>query len=109
MKLNSDIIVDLGLTAHAIERMGVRRLSEEEIASTILYGRSVYTRGADIYVVGRREVRMHARHGVDIAPLYGIHVVCASDTGSVITAYRNKSLRGLRPKRRGRQWGPATN
>ena len=79
------------------------------MARTLEHGRFVHVRGADIYVVGRREIKSVAEQGLDISDLHGLHVVCASDTGVVITAYRNRNLRGLRPRKRGGQWKTLAN
>lgn len=97
------------LTKHATERLPTRCIRGADVARTLEHGRSVHVRGAEIYVVGRREIKSVAEQGLDISDLHGLHVVCASDTGVVITAYRNRNLRGLRPRRRGRQWKPSFN
>lgn len=101
--------IEVRLTAHADERLNARGIRQSDVARTLEHGRFVHVRGADIYVVGRREIKLGSVQGLDIADLHGIHVVCASDSGVVITAYRNRNLRGLRPKRRGGPWRPCFN
>jgi len=101
--------IELRVSMHADERLNARGICATDLARTLEHGRSVHIRGADIYVVGRREIKDSGEHGVNIADLNGIHVVCASDTGIVITAYRNRNLRGLRPRRRGGDWKPCFN
>lgn len=88
-------------THHAKHRMGSRRLPPEAINAALCYGRVVFTRGAEIHAIGRKEVLAWAREGIDIADYEGVQVVCTSE-GVVLTVYRNRDLRGLRPKRRER-------
>ena len=87
------------LTTHAQTRMTGRRISETALSAVIDYGRVVYTRGAKIYVIGRKEVTTFLRKGVQLADFEGIHVVCSPD-GAILTTYRNHNLRGLRPRGR---------
>ena len=87
------------LTPHAQKRMTGRRISETALSAVIDYGRVVYTRGAKIYVIGRKEVTTFLRKGVQLADFEGIHVVCSPD-GAIMTTYRNRNLRGLRPRGR---------
>ena len=68
-------------------------------------GRVVYVRGAKIYVIGRKEVESFLRKGIELADFEGIHVVCSPE-GVVLTTYRNRDFRGLRP--RGSPLPPAT-
>lgn len=99
-------VTELALTHHALERMKTRRVSEKAIQLILTYGRLVHVRGADIYAVGRREVEQSRLLGIDLGALEGLQVVCSSD-GAVITVYRNKDFRGLRPSGRGRTWANA--
>jgi len=85
-------------THHARQRMSVRGLSPSTVALTLRYGRTVYTRGAEVYALGRKEVRRFARLGVDLSTCEGVQVVCLTD-GTVLTAYRNRDFRGLRSRR----------
>jgi hypothetical protein len=87
------------LTRHAWERMCGRGFSTAAIGLVLDYGRAMHTRGATIYVVGRKEVERHRRDGLDLSSVEGVQVVCANDD-AVITVYRNRDLRGLRPRAR---------
>jgi len=87
------------LTRHARERMGARGLSSTAISAALDYGRVVHTRGAAIHVIGRKEVDWFDRLGIDLSRYEGVQVVCSSD-GAVITVYRNRDFRGLRPRHR---------
>ena len=91
------------ITRHARTRMTARRISETALAAVLEYGRVVYVRGAKIYVIGRKEVTKFLCRGVELADLEGIHVVCTPEN-VVLTTYRNRNFRGLRPHgRRHRQ------
>lgn len=90
---------DYALTQHALQRMDMRGFSSSEVNLAITFGRNVHTRGAIIYVVGRKEISLCAAFGIDLSDLDGLQVVCSND-GAVMTVYRNRDLRGLRPRRR---------
>jgi hypothetical protein len=94
-----DLSSEYSLTRHAWERMGGRGVSPDAIGMVLNYGRAAHTRGATIYVVGRKEVRRYRQDGIDLAALEGLQVVCA-DNGAILTVYRNRDLRGLRPRSR---------
>jgi len=104
MHLGSVELAGPHFTKHALAQMRRRGIHPGQVAGVVEHGRRVHTRGADIFVVGRKEVRWCQQQGIQVDELQGLHVVCASDTGAVITAYRNFSMRGLRPCRRGRTW-----
>jgi hypothetical protein len=84
------------LTKHAAERMRERGQSHAAVAAAITYGRVAHVRGADIHAIGRNEVEFYERDGIDLSRYEGIQVVCSAD-GSVLTVYRNRNFRGLRP------------
>lgn len=89
------------LTEHGRSRLSARRLSVTGLEGVFEFGREVHTRGAIIHVVGRNEVEYANRCAADISDLEGWHVVCSRE-GTLITAYRNHDLRGLKPRRRTR-------
>jgi hypothetical protein len=84
-------------TKHAEIRANARRLSYQAVAAVLEFGRRVFTRGAMIYAIGRREVERFARRGIDLSEYEGIQVVC-SPGGTLITVYRNRDFSRLRPK-----------
>ncbi len=88
-----------GLTRHAWERMSGRGFSPETVRKVLSFGRVAHVRGATIFAVGRKEIVRYSQRGVDLAGLNGIQVVCA-ESGAVLTVYRNRDLRGLRPRGR---------
>lgn len=87
------------VSKHAAKRMQQRRISEQAVFITLLYGREVYIRDACICVIGQKEVQKCRRHGLDLTAHAGVHVVLSSN-GAVMTVYRNANLRGLRPSGR---------
>lgn len=87
------------LTYHAWQRMCSRHLSPAAIEAALDYGRIVYVRGAVIHAIGRNEVERYRREGIDLSKHEGVQVVCSSD-GAVLTVYRNRDFRGLRPRNR---------
>ena len=99
----TDISYTHPYTHHARKRMTARRISETALSAVLEYGRIVYVRGAKIYVIGRKEVRAFLRKGIELADFEGIHVVCSPE-GPIMTTYRNRDFRGLRPRVRGRRY-----
>ena len=89
------------LTIHASERMSARGISESAVRAVLEHGRVVHVRGAAVHAIGQKEVRRLQPRGIDLSPYEGIQVVCTSD-GTILTTYRNRDFRGLRPRYRGR-------
>ena len=87
------------MTRHAWRRMTARGLSYSAVDAALEYGRVAHVRGATIYAIGRKEVARYASEGVDLARFDGVQVVCTPG-GTVLTVYRNRDFRGLRPRRR---------
>lgn len=94
-----DLHGEYRLTRHAWERMSGRGLSPSVVRAVLSYGRTVHIRGAVIYVVGRKEVERYRQDGVELSTVEGVQVVCTV-SGEVLTVYRNRNLRGLRPRSR---------
>ena len=88
----------VAVTDHAWGRMLARHIDEAALEAALLYGRLVHVRGAEFHVIGRKEVERWAAVGVDLTPFEGVQVVCSSE-GAVLTVYRNRDLRQLRPQR----------
>ncbi len=86
--------------------MNARRIPAAAVEMALLFGRESHVRGATLYAIGRREVERLGETGVDLRRYEGIQVVCAEDD-VVVTAYRNRDFRGLRPNgfRRKRRLG----
>jgi hypothetical protein len=93
------------ITNHALARMHQRSVSDSAIDAALSFGREVHTRGATIYAIGRREVIWAGSRGEDISHFEGVQVVCARE-GNIITVYRNRNFKTLKPKR-GRRFNKA--
>lgn len=87
---------EFAVTDHAAQRMSRRHISTEAIAAVLDYGRMVYTRGAVVYGLGRKEVLFYAEQGIDLSEFEGVQVVAATFDEMILTVYRNRSFRGLR-------------
>ena len=87
------------LTKHAVERMVTRSISRTAIEAALEFGRCVEIRGAQIFAIGRKEVERFRRDGVDLGEFEGTQVV-VTDSGAVMTVYRNSDFKSLRTHRR---------
>jgi hypothetical protein len=87
--------VEEQLSFHARERMDRRNIGQDAIEDVLANGRVIYTRGAVIYAIGRREIKQWEDQGVDLSDHDGLQVVTAHD-GDILTVYRNRDFRGLR-------------
>lgn len=88
------------MTQHAWERMTSRGASSQLIETVLAYGRIIHARGAEIYALGKREVKKLCRKGIDLSEYEGYQVVCVPNTGVVMTVYRNHDFHALRGGRR---------
>ncbi|MCA9177469.1 MAG: DUF4258 domain-containing protein [Planctomycetales bacterium] len=95
MKRNDKAHAKSQLSCHAFERMEQRDIDHEAIEVVLDYGREVYTRGAIVHAIGRREIEHWEREGIDLSRYDGVQVVCSQD-GTVLTVYRNRNFRRLR-------------
>ena len=91
---------NLNISYHAKKQMKRRGISSEAIWKVLEFGREVFTRGAIVYVLGRKEIEHFKNVGINLIGLNGLQVVCGEDL-SVITVYRNRNFRRLRPTFRG--------
>lgn len=89
-------------SAHAKKRMDGRRLGDSVIGSVLQYGRCCYVRGAVYHVIGRKEIDRYLLTGVDLTRMEGVHVICAHN-GMILTVYRNRDFRGIKPRRHSRR------
>jgi len=90
------------LSRHALDQMDARGVSRAAVSQALIYGRQTWARGARIFVIGRREVQRFRADGINLDPYEGIQVVTQPD-GTIVTVYRNRDLRGLRPTKRVRR------
>jgi hypothetical protein len=92
------------LTGHAASRMGSRRISQDDVAAVMRYGRCYHVRGAVVYALGHREAEICRKEGLRADRIEGLQVVCGAEDDTVITVYRNNDFRSLR--RRRNRWTP---
>ena len=92
------------LSNHACSRMGSRRISPDDVANVMSYGRTYHVRGAVVYALGRNEAKICRMDGLRLDRIEGLQVVCAVQNNMVITAYRNNDFSSL--KRRNTRWAP---
>jgi hypothetical protein len=93
-------------TKHARARMSHRAIRAEAINAVLTYGRVVYVRGAYISALGRKEVEHYASEGIDLSAYEGTQVV-VTPCGQIVTVYRNRDFRSLRPRATSRRRGAA--
>ncbi len=86
------------MTQHAKIRMSGRGLNHQTIDTVLSYGRVIHVRGAAIHAIGRKEVERLARSGVDVGGCEGVQVVCTPNDSAILTVYRNRNFRGLKPR-----------
>ena len=87
------------MTPHAIQRMSQRGIRPELIEQVLRYGRLIYERGLQFRVIGRKEVDFFAERGINLRAAEGVHVLVQED-GVIVTTYRNRNLRSIRPNKR---------
>lgn len=87
--------LDNCISTHARKRMHARNLGLTAVKAAMDFGRVVYTRGAIVYAIGRKEVIRCRRQNIDLRPFEGVQVICAPD-GTIITTYRNHCFKKVR-------------
>ncbi len=85
------------VSEHAQVRLQQRGISQEKLIAALKYGRRVHTRGANIHVIGKKEIRRLEREGIRLDGMDGLHVVCNDQDKVILTAYKNQCFKGLRP------------
>lgn len=90
---------DLGLTAHASQRLSQRNLSQQDIEFTLKHGRIEHCAGATVYFLGYRDIPDEYRNLKRFNRLQGTVLIISNNAPVLITAYRNrKGLRKLKKK-----------
>jgi hypothetical protein len=97
-KSQAQEMAGLQLTQHAWERMCRRRITPGDVCAALDYGQIYQTRGALIYALGKKAVEQCRGDRDEVSRLDGLQVVCSYD-GRILTAYRNKDLRRLKPRK----------
>lgn len=85
----AETVAGYRLTRHALRRAAERRISKADLELVFEFGRCTHMRGAEIFILGRKEVKAH-RSLSNLDALEGLHVLCSQ--GVVVTLFRNHSL-----------------
>jgi hypothetical protein len=94
----------LDLSQHAEMRMSQRAIDLEQVQLVLSYGRLIHSRRARYYVMGRKEIERLEKKGLDVGGLENIQVVVAEKSNLILTVYRNKDFRQIRPRHRRERW-----
>lgn len=84
---NKHLITNLSYSAHAMERLSLRKISKQIINLCIKHGKVFYKTGVRFYVLLNKNIK---EYNLD-SRLEGTCVII-SDDGKVITAYKNKDI-----------------
>jgi hypothetical protein len=83
------------LTLHAQDRLRTRRIPFHAVQAVMDFGHCRFKRGAEVYLIGWREVQKAREAGVDLRRFEGVEVVCDHNS-RVLTVYRNENSKALR-------------
>lgn len=83
---------------HASQREGQRGISKKQVILAYQYGRVIRSRRATYFVIGKKEIKKYGAIEPEIKEMNGIQLVMSSN-GTILTAYRNKNLRKIRPSK----------
>ena len=82
----------MNLTKHAKKRSYSRGVSELAIELAMKIGRLTYSKGAVFFWIGKKEIKKFMGIIPNIQNYEGIVVVCSSNSGAILTTYKNKSF-----------------
>jgi len=88
------------LSAHAEKRMSERAIDLCQVQQAISYGRIIHSRRARFYVIGKKELACLHHQGVEASHLENIQVVVDERSNTILTVYRNRDFRQIRPVHR---------
>lgn len=84
------------ITFHAEMRMCQRGICANTLELILQFGRKIRSKGATFYVIGKKEIQKYNTIEPKIKDMEGMQVLISAE-GTVITTYRNKNLRSIRP------------
>ena len=84
------------ITYHAEMRMCQRGICADTLELILQFGRKIRSKGAIFYVIGKKEIQRYCQVEPKLRNMEGMQVLTTHE-GTVITTYRNKNLRSIRP------------
>jgi len=94
--MSKDFKEEFTLTHHAKTRMDGRGIASHTIQMVLEFGREIRAKGAIFHVIGKWEIQQFQKLEPRLKDLEGVQVLTTED-GRVITAYRNRNLRQIKP------------
>ncbi len=90
------VLPELTNSQHAQIREGQRGISHKQVVLAYQYGRVIHSRRAVYHVIGNKEIDKFGSIEPELKKMNGIQLVMSSN-GTVLTAFKNKDLRRVRP------------
>ena len=90
------IAPDLRNSQHAQVREGQRGISDKQLMLAYRYGRVIHSRRAVYRVIGSKEIKKYGDIEPELKNMNGVQLVMSAN-GRVLTAFKNKDLRKVRP------------
>ena len=90
------VLPELTNSQHAQIREGQRGISHKQIVLVYQYGRIIHSRRAVYHVIGNKEIKKYGDIEPELKNMNGVQLVMSAN-GTVLTAFKNKDLRKVRP------------
>ncbi|GHF02064.1 hypothetical protein [Thalassotalea profundi] len=90
------VLPELTNSQHAKIRKTQRGISHKQMVLAYQYGRVIHSRRAVYHVIGNKEIEKFGSIEPELKNMNGIQLVMSAN-GTVLTAFRNKDLRKVRP------------
>lgn len=84
------------VTFHAEMRMSQRGICSDTLELILQFGRRIRSKGAVFHVIGKKEIKQYCTIEPKLKDMEGMQVLTSTE-GTVLTTYRNKNLRSIRP------------
>ena len=90
------VVPELTNSRHAQIREGQRGISKKQVMLAYQYGRVIHSRRAVYHVIGNKEIKKYGGIVPELKNMNGVQLVVSAN-GTVLTAFKNKDLRKVRP------------
>lgn len=90
------ILPELTNSQHAQVREGQRGITNYQVMLVYKYGRVIHSRRAVYHVIGSKEIKKYGDIEPELKNMNGVQLVMSAN-GTVLTAFKNKDLRKVRP------------